>query len=184
MTILLDQVQNECLTLQNQPNHRRNGKIARLPKETRDLLNRMLDDGLPYRVIIDELGEGGSGLNCQNITNWVQGGYQDYLRLQEAIHKAKLQTEFAADFLRETGPLDPALLSQALNLVAGTQLFDALRKHGDQALENMFRDRPARYFQVLHAVCRQSNTAVKLKKHRTPASPDSTQIKVNQAPES
>ena len=32
-------------------NLRRNGKIARLPKETRDMLNHMLDDGLPYRVI-------------------------------------------------------------------------------------------------------------------------------------
>jgi hypothetical protein len=50
----------------------------------------------------------------------------------------------------------------------------------------MFRDRPARYFQVLHAVCSQSNTALKLEKHRlqNPSSPDSTQIKVNQAPAS
>lgn len=49
---------------------RRNGKIARLPKESRDIINRMLDDGIPYHVIIDELGEAGEVLNTQNLTNW------------------------------------------------------------------------------------------------------------------
>ncbi len=77
------------------PNPRRNGKVARLPKATRDMLNRMLDDGLPARVIIDELGEAGAGLNPQNISNWVQGGYQDYLKHQDAIAQAKTQMEFA-----------------------------------------------------------------------------------------
>ena len=38
--------------LNPQPSSRRNGKIARLPKQTRDTINRMLDDGIPYHVII------------------------------------------------------------------------------------------------------------------------------------
>ena len=29
----------------------------------------MLDDGLPYHVIIDELGEAGQDLNLQNLTD-------------------------------------------------------------------------------------------------------------------
>ena len=73
-TELIHDLANRNTTL---PNSRRNGKIARLPKETRDMINHMIDDGLPARVIIDELGETGRGLNAQNITNWVQGGYQD-----------------------------------------------------------------------------------------------------------
>jgi len=36
--------------------------IARLPKATRDMLNVMLDDSLPYHVILDELGEAAQGL--------------------------------------------------------------------------------------------------------------------------
>src|SRR5690349_1253158 len=83
-------------------NQRRNGKIARLPKETRDMINRMLDDGLPYHVIIDELGEAGEGLNPQNLTNWKQGGYQDYLQVQNLIEKIRIQTETAMDLLRGT----------------------------------------------------------------------------------
>src|SRR5436189_4005033 len=51
----------------------RNGKIARLPRATRDMINHMLDDGLPYHIIIDELGEAGEHLNLQNLTNWKQG---------------------------------------------------------------------------------------------------------------
>ncbi|HWI55928.1 MAG TPA: hypothetical protein VNZ22_01785 [Bacillota bacterium] len=94
---------------------RRNGKIARLPKATRDLLNHRLDDNLPYHVIIDELGEAGEGLSPQNLSHWVQGGYQDYLRQQERLDQAKAQMEFALDLLRECPQANPA---KVLSLLA------------------------------------------------------------------
>ncbi len=54
----IDLIAAELAQTQNiNQNPRRNGKIARLPKTARDMLNRMLDDGLPARVIIDELGD-------------------------------------------------------------------------------------------------------------------------------
>src|SRR5437660_1304840 len=34
--------------------HRGNGKIARLPKILRDQVNHMLDDGVPYKAIIEK----------------------------------------------------------------------------------------------------------------------------------
>ncbi len=40
------------------------------------MINLMLDDGLPYHVIIDELGENGQGLNPQGLAKWVQSGYE------------------------------------------------------------------------------------------------------------
>ncbi|HWX18686.1 MAG TPA: hypothetical protein VN578_02155 [Candidatus Binatia bacterium] len=147
-------------------NLRRNGKIARLPKETRDMLNHMLDDGLPYRVIIDELGDAGEGLNTQNITNWVKGGYQDYLKHQDAIDRAKAQVELAIDLLREIGDTDIAHVRRACNYVAALQLLEAMREHGDDALKNMFQATPAKYLQVVHALCHMSNSAVKVEKHR------------------
>ncbi len=147
-------------------NLRRNGKIARLPKETRDMLNHMLDDGLPYRVIIDELGEAGEGLNTQNITNWVQGGYQDYLKHQDTIDRAKAQVELAIDLLKEIGDTDIAQVRRACNYVAALQLLQAMRDHGDDILGKMLRDKPAKYLNVVHALCHQSNSAVKMEKFR------------------
>src|SRR5438309_10005047 len=50
------------LTNEDQPStaqkHRhRNGHVARLPKEIRQRINEMLDDGFAYKQIIENLGE-------------------------------------------------------------------------------------------------------------------------------
>src|SRR5437879_12541339 len=76
-------------------------KIDRLPKATRDMINLMLDDGLPYRVIIDELAETGRGLTPQSLTQWLKSGYEDYLKNREQIDDAKTQAEFASALLRD-----------------------------------------------------------------------------------
>src|SRR5438309_2218693 len=54
--------------------------IARLPKPTRDMLNVMLDDNLPYHVILDEVGQAAQGLTPSSLAQWVKGSYQDYLK--------------------------------------------------------------------------------------------------------
>src|SRR4051812_5505832 len=62
--------------------HPRNGKVARLPEPIRNRINQMLENGLPYRVIIRNLAETESlpyPLSEMNLSNWFQGGYQDYL---------------------------------------------------------------------------------------------------------
>jgi hypothetical protein len=75
----------------------RNGKIARLPKAVRDELNRRLSDGEPgnqlvawlnglpevQSVVVSEFG--GRTVREQNLSEWKQGGYQDWLRQQEAL---------------------------------------------------------------------------------------------------
>src|SRR6266850_1198392 len=143
---------------------RRNGKIARLPKATRDMINHMLDDGLPYPVIIDELGEAGEGLNAQNLTNWKNGGYQDYLKVQETIDKLKAQTETAIDILSETG-IDARKIHEACNLVAATQLFSALIEHGDAALKKLLVDEPSKYIAILNVICRIADSGLRIDKH-------------------
>ena len=77
----------------------RNGKIARLPLEIRNELNRRLQDGEPGKALVDWLNAvtlvqeilkeqfGGRPVNEQNLTEWKQGGYQDWLRHDEcAVH--------------------------------------------------------------------------------------------------
>ena len=75
----------------------RNGKIARLPKAVRDELNRRLSDGEPGNQLVTWLNDlsavksvvatefGGRLVREQNLSEWKQGGYQDWLRQQEAL---------------------------------------------------------------------------------------------------
>jgi len=152
--------------LNPQPSSRRNGKIARLPKETHDMLNRMLDDGIPYHVIIDELGDAGEGLNAQNLTNWKQGGYQEWVKNQERIEQARAQTEMALDLLRETGGAANATkVVEACHLVGATQLMDALLEHGDDAVKKLLVDKPDTYIRILNVVCRLADSGLRYDKY-------------------
>lgn len=178
---IVEEVQNHKDKVENPVNPRRNGKIARLPKPARDMLNRMLDDGLPSHVIIEELGEAGEGLNAQNISNWVHGGYQDYLKHQEVIQRSKLQMEFAQELLREVPDLDPNLLVRISDTIAATQLIHALKEYGDEALKTFFLSTPSKYLKVVNALCRQSNSTVTREKHLLKQRV-SSQIKPNQGP--
>jgi hypothetical protein len=74
----------------------RKGKIARLPKAIRDELNRRLSDGelgtalviwlnsLPevQRIVADEFA--GRPVRAQNLSEWKQGGYEEWLQDQKA----------------------------------------------------------------------------------------------------
>src|SRR5580765_2494123 len=84
----------------------RNGKIARLPREIRDELNRRLQDGEPgirlvewlnglpdtQRVLASDFGA--REINEQNLSEWKQGGHQDWLARQETLACAR---ELAGD---------------------------------------------------------------------------------------
>jgi hypothetical protein len=67
--------------------HRR-GYIARLPRNLRDKVNTMLDDGSTYADIVAELEKSAKPplpfpVNEDNVRTWKAGGYQDYLRRQD-----------------------------------------------------------------------------------------------------
>jgi len=95
----------------------RNGKIARLPYSVRDTLNRRLHNGeqgaklvkwlngLPevQEVLAQEFG--GRPINEQNLSEWKQGGFEDWFRHQETrawlrtlVHESGELEEEAGDF--------------------------------------------------------------------------------------
>ena len=68
--------------------HPRNGKVARLPEPARNLINVMLEDGVPYRAILDKLQRTGClpyPLSEMNLSNWFHGGYRDWLHNKSNI---------------------------------------------------------------------------------------------------
>ena len=95
----------------------RNGKIARLPKAIRDRLNQQIHDGVPGKNLVRWL----NGLNEvvdvlvrhfnatrvteQNLSEWKQGGYQDWLNHQETREWVRRISDEAEDVIEESGSL-------------------------------------------------------------------------------
>lgn len=89
-------------------NPTRNGKIARLPLHLREQLNRRLQDGQQGKKLVAWLNAlpevraitaeefGGRPVREQNLSEWKQGGYRDWLALEDARHvTARLNEELA-----------------------------------------------------------------------------------------
>ncbi len=79
----------------------RTGKIARLPREIREQLNRRLQNGEPGNRLVEWLNSlpetkkvlatdfGGRDISEQNLSEWKQGGHQDWLARQETLACAR-----------------------------------------------------------------------------------------------
>src|ERR1700674_3902303 len=95
----------------------RNGKIARLPYSVRNILNRRLHNGeqgvklmkwLNGRPKVQEvLAEefGGRPISEQNLSEWKQGGFEDWLRHQEAREWVQKLADESADLKKIAGDL-------------------------------------------------------------------------------
>src|SRR6266446_1830082 len=91
----------------------RNGKIARLPLAVRQELNRRLGEGkqgkklvvwlnaLPAVQTIAAAEFGGKAIREQNLSEWKQGGYRDWLAKQEALEIAERLGEDATEWNAE-----------------------------------------------------------------------------------
>ena len=93
----------------------RNGKIAHLPRSIRDLLNERLDRSqpasqiLPWLNALEEVREiiteefEGTPISEQNLSQWRQGGFQEWLVRRELCLEAGDVTELAEGMQEETG---------------------------------------------------------------------------------
>ena len=93
------------------------GKIARLPREIREQLNVRLSNGEVGRQLVEWLNGlpevsvmlaarfGGRPINEQNLTEWKQGGYEDWLRHQEDCAYANILSENAGELEKEAGAI-------------------------------------------------------------------------------
>lgn len=93
----------------------RTGKIARLPRALRDELNRRLADGEPgirlvawlnglepvRQILAQEFG--GREISVQNLSEWKQGGFRDWLTRQESLNCARELAGDAAELTSAAG---------------------------------------------------------------------------------
>jgi hypothetical protein len=119
----------------------RNGKIARLPLHIRTELNRRLQDGEPGIKLLKWLNGlpavraalreyfGGVPISIQNLSEWRQGGYQDWVRLEAA-------RDFIDNLSEQSGELDEAaggeLISDRFGSVLAAEMAQLAMKFLEQ----------------------------------------------------
>jgi hypothetical protein len=97
----------------NMSTRTRVGKVARLPKDIREELNTRLENGEQGKELVEWLNQspavkkvlaaqfGGSPITDNNVSEWKQGGYQDWLKHTEAC-------ELVRDLVEKGGELGKA----------------------------------------------------------------------------
>jgi hypothetical protein len=118
----------------NEPTH--TGKIACLPRTIRDQLNQRLDNGEPSGPVLTWLNAlpeaqavlaarfGNAPINAQNLTNWRQGGFQDWRKQQERLGFARELTQDAGELAADT---EGAELANHLSTLLVAELAAAAR---------------------------------------------------------
>lgn len=146
----------------------RKGKIARLPRDIRNELNQRLSDGEQGKLLVEwlnghpEVQEAlalyfeARPVTEQNLSEWKQGGYEDWVRHQESLEWARLAADEAAE-LEEEGEGVP--LSDRLSALAAVVLGKLIRSAASAPPGT-----PQERRQILDAV--RELTALRVSDHR------------------
>ncbi len=118
-------------------NTKRRGKIARLPKGIREQLNRRLADGesgarlvgwlngLPEVSVMLAQEFAGQPIREQNLSDWRLGGYEDWVKQQEALAWVRSVSEEADELGAGSGN---ASFTDRLSVLAAVQVGRWLRE--------------------------------------------------------
>ena len=105
-------------------------------------------------------------VSARGLAKWTKGGYEDYLEERQATEEVKSQAEFAADFLRELGNIDPSVIHRACHILVSYQMFRAIREFGDEALRDMLQAKPSSYLNLLNTLCNMVQPTIDLENDR------------------
>jgi hypothetical protein len=153
-------------------NTARNGKIARLPKRIRHQLNCRLEEGESARQLVEWLNSqpqvqealqgrfAGRPISEQNLCEWKQGGYQDWLQHQQDSDLVQRLTEQAQDLEADADDQPVSDRFATLMAVELVRVSEALLKETADP-----RERWQRLREVLHELAqlrRDDQQAVRL----------------------
>jgi hypothetical protein len=142
---------------------RRFSKIARLPRDVRELLNVMLRDGAPYSAIAQKLAERGHTINVNNISRWHSTGYEDWLHDQSCLEEMRLRLDFASDVVNQQ---NGDLIDAAGLRIAVTRMYSLLTTFEPSLLRDQIANQPAAYTRILNSLCKLTEASIKCERHR------------------
>jgi hypothetical protein len=141
---------------------RRKGKIASLPKIHRDMVNRMLSNGAPYKNIKAALERTGFLVSERNISNWATGGgHLEWELEQDLAIQNRHDQDHLVDKLRRE---DASELSEVGLQAAATRLSQILVQKLSSG-ENIEANLP-KYSQMVGLLRGITATLVPLQKNR------------------
>ena len=142
---------------------RRTGKVAQLSKEKRDTINTMLLDGATYSAIIEKFADQDISLNHENLSNWKDGGYQDWLAEQQWREEMNARQESFVDLFQQ---IDPSQLPFAGLQIGIMQLCEQLRDLRPGARKEQVEQDADKYLRLLNTLARLSKGLLGLQKYR------------------
>ena len=150
---------------------RSHGKIAQLSKIWRDRINSMLDDGVPYALIIEKLEQFTDPplpypISEMNISRWKDKGYQRHLDQKERLAYVQANREAALDIIASE---DTATLPEATLQIIASQYYDLLGDFSAASLKEKLAQDPLKYTRLISVFARLTREILNLKKHREAA---------------
>src|SRR5580765_8168855 len=140
----------------------RRGHVARLSKIVRDSINRMMDDGLSSRAILERLGPDCRGLNKHHLSEWRSGGYLDWQGDQQWLEEIRVQQQFGLELLQDQGVTK---INQIVLQVAITQVLQTLRRIAPANLTGKFDTDAANFTRLLNSISRISRESLVFRKY-------------------
>lgn len=139
----------------------RRGKIARCPPHIREEVNRRLHAGESGTTILAWLNANEEVLRVldqhfaeqpvspQNLSEWRQGGYQEWLDRREQLDRTKELSDYAAQLA--TSHRDAAGGNAA---IVGGQLLEIFESLDVQAQKELLKEKPGNYVFLIDALAR------------------------------
>jgi hypothetical protein len=148
----------------DQPAERRNGKVARLPKPTRDRINTMIQDGIPYLEIIERLGPEGAALNETNLSRWKSGGYMDWLRELHLTEALKAKHELAMAIVSNSPEANGS--GRAVLQIIAANLCEFLAETDPATLRESLLSDADKFTRFVNAMVRLAEGGIKCELHK------------------
>jgi hypothetical protein len=140
------------------------GKVARLPKASRDKLNTMMLDGVPYLRIIEAFATEAPGLTEVNLSHWKTGGYLDWLRNMQITEAIKAKHELANDIVANAGDENVAATAVLQTLAANLCKF--LADNDPEILRDSLMNDADKFTRFVNAMVRLADGGIKCQLHR------------------
>ena len=142
---------------------KRRSKISKLPKDIQDQVNTMLDEGATYQSIVDWLTtKGHPDFNLDNLHQWKEGGFQDWLHEQRRIERSKALMGWGAHLVAE----NPGFTAHsALVLFGSVQLQGLLEEIDFLQAQGSILEHPDNYARCFNALHRFAKLSFEMEKH-------------------